>query len=299
MNLSRSRLGLLTPLIAAALLTGSAVSAATTTTAPTTTIPSVTTTTPPPCSQSNPFTNATIVSYLKSQTSNVTAGLYNPTSGCTYLYRPGVHEVTASMIKIDILGTLLAEAQAAHRHLSAAEQAQATVMIEDSDNAAAQELWNDIGGFGLSSQTSGTGGYYAIQNFNKRIGFTQTQTNWAWGLMSTTPTDFLRLLRAIWGPGHVLNPASQAYEQGLMERVTPAQRFGIPNGVPRTAVVGNKNGWYPEASGWQINSAGYVHRGSVTYLAVVMTAQNPDEGYGMATVNTVGSLLWRYESRSH
>jgi hypothetical protein len=228
----------------------------------------------------------------------VTAALYNPTTGCTYLYRPGVRELTASMVKIDILGDLLYEAQSAHRQLSSAEQSLATVMIEDSDNNAAQELWNDIGGYGLSSETSGTAGYYAIQTFNKRVGFTQTQTNWGWGLMNTTPTDFLKLLRTIWLPSSVLNPTSQAYERSLMEHVTPSQRFGIPNGVPAAAIVGNKNGWYPEATGWQINSAGYVHLRAVDYLAVVMTAENPNESYGMGTVNDVGSLLWHYESRT-
>ncbi len=243
----------------------------------------------------NPFANTQLSHYLHTR-GNVTAALYDPASGKTYLYRPGVREVTASMVKIDILADLLFEAQSDHRTLTPDEQYLATTMIEDSDNASAQRLWNDIGGFGTSSRVTGDGGYYPIQAFNRRIGFTQTVTSWGWGTMDTTPADFVKLLRAIWLPSRVLSPASQGYERTLMERVTPTQRFGVPNGVPANATVGVKNGWYPEPFGWQVNSAGYVHLGAVTYLAVVMTANNPNENYGLDTVNTLGSLLWRFES---
>ena len=233
---------------------------------------------------------------LASCPSTVTAALYVPASARTYVYHPGVREVTASMVKIDILGALLAEAQSDHRALSTAESSLAVSMIEESDNVAAQRLWNDIGGFGLTARRRGTGGYYAIQSFNERLGFRQTQTNWAWGLMDTTPLDYLRLLRAIWLSSTVLAPASQRYEQSLMEGVVAYQRFGIPNGVPSGAVVGVKDGWYPEPTGWQVNSAGYVHRGAVTYLAVIMTGDNLDEACGLNTVNNFGALLWRFES---
>ncbi len=201
------------------------------------------------------------------------------------------------MSKIDILATLLREAQVQRRALSPAEQRLATSMIEVSDNVAAQRLWNDVGGLGLSRRVRGvSGGYYAVGDFNARLGFTHTTTSWGWGLMTTTPADFLRLLAAIWLPGPTLAPASQAYERGLMEGVAASQRFGVPNGVPSRAVVGVKDGWYKErVTGWQVNSAGYVHLGAVTYLAVVMTGYNPDEHYGIDTVNTLGLLLWRFE----
>jgi len=52
--------------------------------------------------------------------------------------------------------------------------------------------------------------------------------------------------------------------------------------------VGVKNGWYLEkATGWQVNTAGYVHLGRTYYLAVVMTASNPSEDYGREVVDRV------------
>ncbi len=244
----------------------------------------------------NPFASAVIAGFLRSRTSNVTAALYEPISKRTYLYRPNFDQAAASMVKIDILSDLLFEAQLAHRVLDSTERNLAATMVEDSGNVAAQRLWNDVGGLGLSARTRGTGGYYAIGSFNQLVGFDQTETNWAWGLMETTPSDFLKLLAAIWLPGSLLSRSSQAYEQSLMENVLASQRFGIANGVPAEAEVGIKDGWYPESSGWQVNTAGYVHLGRVTYLAVVMSGENPDEDYGINTVNVLGTLLWRFES---
>jgi Beta-lactamase enzyme family len=298
--------GVLAAASAAALVAGSGATGAdpTTTVAPTTTTTTTTTTSTSTTTTSSsvpsrdPFATASVARYLRSRRDDLTAGLYDVATGQTFLYRPGVPEVTASMSKIDILAVLLHEAQVQRRTLSPAEQRLAATMIEVSGNRAAQRLWNDVGGHGLSRRIAGSGGTYAVRAFNARLGLAHTVTDWGWGLMATTPADFLKLMAAIWLPGPTLPPSSQAYERGLMEGVTPSQRFGVPNGVPVRAVVGVKDGWYHErATGWQVNSAGYVHLGAVTYLAVVMTARNPDERYGIDTVNTVGELLWRAEYR--
>jgi hypothetical protein len=61
--------------------------------------------------------------------------------------------------------------------------------------------------------------------------------------------------------------------------------------------VGVKNGWYLEkATGWQVNTAGYVHLGRTYYLAVVMTASNPSEDYGREVVDRVSQAFWNFES---
>lgn len=246
----------------------------------------------------DPFAVPALASFLASRAGEVTAGTLDPRSGRLYLYHPGEPEVTASVVKVDILAALLAQAQAAHEQLSAAEVSTAATMIEDSNNVAAQELWNQIGGFGLSRVKRGTGGYYAIASFDRRLGLTQTTTNWAWGLVTTTPRDQLRLLRAIFEPSPVLSPASQAFERSLMEDVIASQRFGIPDGVPTSATVGVKDGWFwTTSTGWQVNSIGAVDGGPTDYLAAVMSARDPSEVYGEATVSTVGALLWRVESQ--
>lgn len=275
--------------------TGSSTTTSATSTSTSTTSTSTTTTVhSPPLAPRNPWTYGPIASFLRTRTDDLTGGIYDLRTRRTYLYRPSHPEVTASMVKIDILADLLYEAQRARRSLSPAELALATSMIEYSDNNAAQKLWNDIGGFGLSSRLSGTGGYYAISSFNHLLGFTQTITNWGWGLMRTTPADYLKLLRAITEPNSILDPSSRALINSLMYRVTPSQRFGLGD-LPSEVKVELKNGWYPEPTGWQVNTCGLTSYRSTDYLAVIMTAQNPDETYAISTVNDLAGLLFTYE----
>ena len=73
-----------------------------------------------------------IGSYVSTRVDNVTVAIDDLATGQTYAYRPGVVEHTASTVKVDILATLLREAHAAGRPLTAAEQALAVPMIEDS-----------------------------------------------------------------------------------------------------------------------------------------------------------------------
>jgi hypothetical protein len=262
--------------------------ASSTTSAPSTTsTTSVTTTVPVLATRiEDPFHSASLEKYLATRTDNVTAALYNVTTHQTYIYRPDIKQVTASMEKIDILAVLLWESQNAHRDLSAHEMALATKMIEYSDNKAAESLWVTIGQ--LPSVTA----------FNNDLHYTQSVTSWDWGEFDTTPHDQLQLLKAILFPNKYLNEESQEYEQNLMENVVDYERFGIPTGVPTSATVGVKNGWYPEsATGWQVNTAGYVHLGKTYYLASVMTGENPSEAYGKEVVDRVAQAFWNFESQ--
>ena len=237
----------------------------------------------------DPFHSPSLAKYLATRTDNVTAALYDVTTRQTYIYRPGILQVTASMEKIDILAVLLWESQLHHHPLTVHQRSLATKMIEYSNNKAAQSLWVTIGQLP------------SVTEFNDDLRYGQSITSWSWGLFDTTPRDQLQLLKAIVLPNTFLDPASQLFEQSLMNSVPDYERFGIPNGVPAQAMVGVKNGWYHEkTTGWQINSAGFVHLGRTYYLAVVMTASNPKEAYGREVVNRLGQALWNFESgRAH
>ncbi len=228
----------------------------------------------------NPFTSPAMATYLNTRKNKVTAAVYDVASGQTYLYRPNTPELTASMIKIDILAALLAQAQTEHRSLTTAERALATSMVEESDNKAAQNLFVEIG------QEP------AIYAFDRLLGFIQTTESWSWGDVLTTPLDQLALLKAIALPNRILNDSSRSYEQLLMQHVDTAERFGLGSGPPPSATIGLKDGYYPEKTGWQINSDGYVHLGNRFYLAAIMTSNNPNEVYGIDTVNAIAKMIW-------
>lgn len=248
-----------------------------------TTTTTVTTTTMPTHNPDNPFTSPALAAYLRDRTNNVTAAVYDVKSGETFTYRNGVREVTASMVKVDILADLLYESQQNDKPLTAKQQSLAYSMIEDSNNQAATTLWAQIGGRD------------AIDAFNQLIGFKETLPSWSWGDVATTPLDQLQLLKVIALPNAILDNASRLYEMTLMEHVIASERFGLGWGSPARATVGVKDGYYPEtATGWQLNTTGFVEYQGRFYLATIMCADNPNETYGISTVTTVSSDIWKY-----
>jgi len=64
-------------------------------------------------------------------------------TGNSYAYRPTTAFETASIVKVDILATLLLRAQDNGRSLTSSESALATRMIRASDNDAATSLWTE------------------------------------------------------------------------------------------------------------------------------------------------------------
>jgi hypothetical protein len=217
--------------------------------------------------------------FLRTRSGNVTAGVYNVATGTTFLCHPGDREQTASIVKANILALLLAQAQARHEPLDGDDAAVAAGMIEESDNDDATDLWDD------------EGGAPAVAAFDARLHMTQTTPNYAWGLTETTPRDQLRLLRHIALTNRILRYAYRESELYLMEHVISEDYWGITAG-PTHATVAVKNGWLPLAGGWQINSIGMVRGDHRFYLIAVMTNENPDEAYGIDTIEGISRIVW-------
>ncbi|MEI8126882.1 MAG: serine hydrolase [Actinomycetota bacterium] len=217
-------------------------------------------------------------------------------TGRSWLFGPSGPQMTASMVKVDIAATLLTMGPA-HSPATKGTVAQLDPltllkpMIENSDNAATDVLWNVIGGpDGLAA-------------FNNRIGLVSTGTNHCtycmgspfpgWGITPSTPTDQLTLLANLVLPSKVVSAANQATILQLMEHVVPDQRWGASGGVPTGVTVALKNGWVPLGSfRWQVNSLGWVHGAGRNYLVAMMSAQNSNKEVGVATLNAIGTALW-------
>ena len=236
----------------------------------------------------NPFTAKAVSAYLAGRANSVTAALYDESSGESFLYNPTQRGATASIAKVNIVASLLYQRAKKRVALTPVEDSLAKLAIEQSDNDAAEALWEDLG-------------YNAgLNTLNSKLNLRQTQLNPAniWGLEVTTPADQLKLLKSIVLPSKLLSATNQGYIKNLMEHVISSQRFGVPAGVPSGVEVGVKNGWDVEGSnGWQINTVGYVQSKSNPYLLVVMTHDNPSERYGIDTVSGVSKLVWGFESR--
>jgi Beta-lactamase enzyme family len=240
----------------------------------------------------DPFGTAA-TSYLSTRTGTVLAAVYDVDTDRTWRLGQGRPQAEASVVKLDILETLLAE-QGGGAGLPASDQSLARQMMEDSDNTAATSLWYQAGGPAR------------IGLFNTSAGLSQTALSacvvcqgfpWpGWGLSTTTPADQIALLRKLITPSSLLTSSERAYVLSLMENVAPAQRWGVSGGVPAQVTVALKNGWLPlegTDSDWQINSVGWVTGGGRNYLMAVLTTGNPTEQYGIDTIGRLAAMIWQ------
>jgi hypothetical protein len=241
----------------------------------------------------DPFGSA--ASYLSGRAGTVLAAVYDVGTGQTWHLGRGQPQAEASVVKLDVLETLLAEkGQGDDTGLAASDRSLAEQMIEDSDNAAATSLWYEVGGAA------------SIRSFNAKAGLNDTAPSscvvcpgfsWpGWGLTTTTPDDQIALLRQLVSPSSVLTGAERSYALSLMEDVTPTQRWGVSGGVPAQVTVALKNGWLPlrgTDSDWQINSIGWVYGGGRNYLMAVLSTGNATEQYGIDTIDRLATMVWQ------
>jgi beta-lactamase class A len=227
----------------------------------------------------NPF-GPRLRAWLAARSDQVGAAVEDLRTGKTFVYHPGLRFQTASIVKVDILETLLHQRQNSGG-LTSSEYAIAQGMIEHSDNNDATNLWNAVGGAP------------GVAAYNRRAGLTQTTPNVAWGLTTTTPLDQIRLLRQIVLHPSLLTKGAQLYELSLMSHVESDQRWGVSGGVPSSASIALKNGWLPVGGGWQINSVGRIKGDDRDYLIAVMTSGDPGEGYGIGTIQGISAIVFR------
>jgi Beta-lactamase enzyme family len=243
----------------------------------------------PARSATSPF--ASLRRYLRHRSGRVTAAVYDARTGGTWVLRPRLREDTASIVKVQIMGTALREAEESGETLPRSEAALMTPMIEYSDNDAATTLLADVGGPA------------ALLRFDLLAGMRQTTPSTqalipgtdlpGWGLTTTSALDQVRLVSAFAYPGSVLSAADRAYGLSLMEHVEDGQNWGVSGGVPAGTTIALKNGWLPLANaGWQVNSIGWVHGHGRDYVLAVLTDHSPSEAYGIDTVQAIAARVY-------
>jgi hypothetical protein len=240
--------------------------------------------------RADPFSSA-VDQYLAGRSGTVLAAVYDVRTGQSWRLGDGPAQDEASVVKLDILETLLSASDGIG--LSADNQGLARQMIENSDNDAATSLWYAAGG------TAGLAAH------DDQAGLTRTTPSpcvvcadfpWpGWGLTTTVPYDQITLLKQLIKPGPLLTSGERQYALSLLENVTPGQAWGVSGGVPVGVTVALKNGWLPlndDNTDWQVNSEGWVSGDGRDYLISVLTTGNPTEQYGIDTINELSSLIW-------
>ena len=247
---------------------------------------------PAPAGHADPL-SAAAASYVAGRSGTVLAAVYDIRTGQSWRLGDGQAQPEASVVKLDLLETLLA--RQGGTSLSPADQSLSQSMIEDSDNDAATSLWDEAG------EAAGIGAY------NDKAGLTRTTPSacvtcagfpWpGWGLTTSVPYDQLTLLKQLITPGPrpLLSDAGRSYALSLMENVAPDQRWGVSGGVPAGVTVALKNGWLPlndANTDWQVNSVGWVSGEGRDYLVAVFSTGNPAEQYGIDTISALSSIIW-------
>jgi beta-lactamase class A len=199
----------------------------------------------------------------------VSVSATNLTTGATFSWGATSGMVTASVIKLDTLETMLLQHQQAGTALSSYEQSEATLMIENSDNDAADALWADVGSdpavtaanqtFGLASTVVGTDDY--------------------WGLTTTSAADQVTLLKQLVGQSS-LDAASQSYALGLMRSVESDEAWGVSAVADAGTSTALKNGWLAVSDDdnlWTVNSVGLVTVHGQQLALAIMTQHQSSE----------------------
>jgi beta-lactamase class A len=158
-------------------------------------------------------------------------------------------------------------------------------MIEQSDNDAADQIYEDLGGHDGVTELIG------------RLGLTATSlpaSSDEWGLGTTSAADQVLLLRHLVTADGPLGEDSRAYALGLMQNVEDDQRWGVSAAADQGAQVALKNGWLgvdDDDDRWLINSDGILPIHGHTVLMSVLTQHDDGEDEGISLVESLAQAV--------
>lgn len=215
-----------------------------------------------------------------------TASVRDLTTGRNYHYHRALRLPTASASKVSILTALLLETR--WRELGDRARSDARHMIRFGDDGAADRLYERIG---LEP---------GMTSANRKLGLRRTHTPGGrcadpscWGATQSTAEDQVRLVKALATGKSPLAPAERRRVLGLMERVTPDQKWGISAGACESDQVALKNGWLRHASNghWAVVSAGLIRGHGHDYAVAVLTEDSPSMSAGITKVEGVAARV--------
>jgi beta-lactamase class A len=218
----------------------------------------------------------TLQQYVSNLGDDAGMAIYVPSQNRYYNYNASVPLETASVIKVIILMTLLSQKEAAGTPLTSDEQALAAAMIEQSDNNAAQTLYNEEG------YNPG------IEQYLASIGINDVQlTLDGFGSTYMPPQDMITILEDL-RTASVLTPSDCQYVLSLMGQVESDERMGVGDTAPPGATVELKDGYGEEDDGLNVMvTVGIVTYQGQVYDVSVFTRREEELQTGIDNVNTI------------
>jgi beta-lactamase class A len=224
--------------------------------------------------------------YAVTRPGTVGAAVIVPDRGVMYTFGGDEQFALDSVVKVAILAAELHRVQQEARPLTDREQYLLQIMITVSDNDAAMELWDDVGGGS------------ALHAYLDSIGLPAIQPDpyGYWGDSQASAKD-IALLMAKLAWGDILDPSRRELALRILGDVIPEQRWGATAGLPAELPPGTfvavKNGWYPEDDGWSVNTAGLIVPGDdhPGYAIAVLTKEQPTYDTGMETTEGISARI--------
>ena len=205
--------------------------------------------------------------------SGVVSFAYVDGRGRLHGYRPHMRYRSASLVKAMILVAYLRRASWGALPLDAQAHSRLGPMITRSDNIAANWAYDRVG----RGPT--------LDALARRAGMREFAAADYWAYSLTSGRDqvlfFARLER-------LTPPAYRGYALGLLRRIVPSQRWGIPRAAPGWRAT-FKGGWFESRHLW--HQVALLERGQTRLVLAVLTDGNPTDAYGQATIEGVTRRL--------
>jgi hypothetical protein len=196
-------------------------------------------------------------------------------------YRRGRRYPSASVVKAMLMVSYLRKKKVRRRRLRGSEKALISPMITRSDNGAASAMYSRVGPGGL-------------EHLARAARMRRFEASSVWGGCQITARDqakFMYRLRRLTPRRH------RGYALGILRRIIPGQRWGIPPGKPKRWSIHFKGGWYPGGYGWRVHQVALLRRNGRRLALAVLTEGGPSLSYGAETITGITKRLLRGYNR--
>jgi hypothetical protein len=225
-----------------------------------------------------------LAAFVASQNQNMGVAIYDITRNQYY----GLNDTAptyglASTAKVYLMLAYLDQVESQNRALRADEVNTLTIMIENSDNNAAQLTWIRLG------YDSGS-----LLRFQQKLGITGYKPCAdGWGCAELTAGAMITALTAL-QQGKILTAEHRQFALNLMSNIEADNQWGVGDTAPKGAKFYMKDGWLTDYDGtWLLNSVGIVTLGNETYAISVYSQKNPTFDWSKVdkVCGDVGKLL--------
>jgi beta-lactamase class A len=184
---------------------------------------------------------------------------------------------SASVVKAMLLVAYLRRGDVRRRGLQGSERELLDPMVRRSDNRAANAIHARVG-------------LPALSALARRAGMRHFVPHAVWGGSTITADDQARFFLRI---DRLVPRRHRAYAMRLLRTVVPEQRWGIARAVPRGWQIAFKGGWGRGVTRQVDHQAALLTNAGLRVSIAVLTADNPGDGYGAATLQGVAERLLR------